>query len=725
MVPSGDRALLLLRKDGMEEKRPPRAWSPKRWRGRALIGLAAAALLISALPLHRWWERREQLRSLADGRLDPAARLALVQSLSASALSEASNGSSGERSDYAILLLLAQDRSPKVRQAVARSLGELRSASALDVLGDLLLDGVAEVQLEAARNLTRFPAERYRPHFVSAYQTKEGATRRLIAAALGPRGVPDAIRLESATLWTKNLKAFESGGLSERIGAAEDLGRSGRGEATERLLLALESDHSLLAAAAARGFARSKDLRAVGPLSEALSARSLELRESAAVALGELGDLSAIAPLVEMARDGGSGAPTAVRALEKLMARPGGEAAKSALCQLTVEAAAPELARKLGLSLRARGGCPTERLVSRLTGKPEQLAASLAALEGLGRRGGAKQLLAFVESGPYEVKLAAVRLLREVTLPEAMPLLSRLMLESEARLNAQAGEALPAPREGALAFLAFEEEAKGEPESELDAHVVLSQEVEWMVALVEAAWRQGVEGSEQRAVALSFDVREPVRGAGCRLLMERPHDWPELAERCLVARAPSVLRAALEGAERGGGSALEPLARALPFTGPEMGRVALLMAGIFEAADETERSERQVAPTCEAGARRGGISPGEWPDAEQLVELFTSMLPVAPLSARAGLIEALGRVGARAIGHVRMAAATPLRYELFGERPELRAASAKALGLLGDEASADGLEALRFDYDVEVRRAAAEGLGRLQRGAPVEQLAEP
>jgi len=49
--------------------------------------------------------------------------------------------------------------------------------------------------------------------------------------------------------------------------------------------------------------------------------------------------------------------------------------------------------------------------------------------------------------------------------------------------------------------------------------------------------------------------------------------------------------------------------------------------------------------------------------------------------------------------------------ELFNERPEVRARAARALARLDRKAAGPMLEALRFDYYAEVRRAVEEALG--------------
>jgi HEAT repeat protein len=75
-------------------------------------------------------------------------------------------------------------------------------------------------------------------------------------------------------------------------------------------------------------------------------------------------------------------------------------------------------------------------------------------------------------------------------------------------------------------------------------------------------------------------------------------------------------------------------------------------------------------------------------------------------SGRVEAIEALGQLGGPDAGPV-------LARELWSERPEVRAAAARAVGRLRHEPAAPWLEALRSDYCGEVRRAAVEALAKL------------
>ena len=74
-------------------------------------------------------------------------------------------------------------------------------------------------------------------------------------------------------------------------------------------------------------------------------------------------------------------------------------------------------------------------------------------------------------------------------------------------------------------------------------------------------------------------------------------------------------------------------------------------------------------------------------------------------------MEALDALGSPEAGEA-------LSDELLGDRASVRAAAARALGRIRHEPAARRLDALRSDYDADVRRAAREALSRLPVRAP-------
>ncbi|WP_242394454.1 HEAT repeat domain-containing protein, partial [Anaeromyxobacter oryzisoli] len=74
-------------------------------------------------------------------------------------------------------------------------------------------------------------------------------------------------------------------------------------------------------------------------------------------------------------------------------------------------------------------------------------------------------------------------------------------------------------------------------------------------------------------------------------------------------------------------------------------------------------------------------------------------------------IEALAQLAGPDAGHA-------IAAQLTSDRPEVRAAAARALGRIRHEEAAARLEALRSDYAARVRRAAIEALSKLPGGPP-------
>ena len=65
-----------------------------------------------------------------------------------------------------------------------------------------------------------------------------------------PTDLAEVVAAESKAIWERNLLTLSEGSLPERVGAAEELGRSGRPEAFNRLLPLVRDSQVVLAAAA-------------------------------------------------------------------------------------------------------------------------------------------------------------------------------------------------------------------------------------------------------------------------------------------------------------------------------------------------------------------------------------------------------------------------------------------------------------------------------------------
>ncbi|MGC4115406.1 MAG: HEAT repeat domain-containing protein [Myxococcales bacterium] len=212
------------------------------------------------------------------------------------------------------------------------------------------------------------------------------------------------------------------------MGAAEEIGRSGRGDAVERLLPMLGDDSVLLAAGAARGLGAARDKRAVSALMGVFKENLPVLREAAADSLGLLGDPSALPVLEKTALEGGSGSTQAINAIGQLAFAPEGRAS---LCKLASEGNL-DVARLSARLAKPRGGCSTDPIVARLARSSAEPFAALAALEGLGGSAGVEKVVALLDSPDRAIRIAATKTLGAMEAPEAAGAKVVRLLEAEA-----------------------------------------------------------------------------------------------------------------------------------------------------------------------------------------------------------------------------------------------------------------------------------------------------
>jgi HEAT repeat protein len=688
-------------------------------------------------------QRERLIKELeAGGRPEPRAQ-ALAR------LGELSN-----EDDFSLFLKGARDSSALVRRAAAEALGKSGNTKAVDPLGELLADADDDVQAEAAAALARFNNEKSRAYLLSAYGRQDAPARIAIARALGPTGLAEAIRLEAKMLWDRNLKALESGGPAERVGAAEELGRSGRSEAIERLLPMLGDDSLLLAGGAARGLGAARDLRALPWLVGVLKENYPVLREAAAEALGNLGEPSAIIALENMALEGGPGAIAATRAIGQLGALP---EARQSLCKLAAQGGR-EVAHLSARLARTRGeSCPLDPIVSRLSKGSAETLAGLDALAALESAKGAEKVAALIDGPNREMRLAALRTLSEIQVASPPDKLVK-MLEAERDRIAVAcrkwvsaplplksgagpgeGEASSQPsaqngappqidrerdRAAKLNEMMAKVEARNEARAESlglrlaprDPHSldlvpdIPEGEDDLLLALIRASGRLRAPGAEAILLELATSSRARTRAAACEGLGSIAGPGAlGAAAKCLEDPDQGVVEAAARGLSHSGSEAVRFLMARLA-KGSDAGRAEIVRSlGALKAKESARAIAGMLGargPECEealeALKRLGDPS---------VVPALAEQLREHKAPGRLGLIEALGALADPK-------AVAVLGEELFNDRPEVRAAAARALGRCGQRDPFGALEALRFDYYAEVRRAAEESLGKTARGAP-------
>jgi len=606
---------------------------------------------------------------------DPERRAAAVARLA----------SSRGEADLPALLVAHDDASALVRKAAAGAFAARGGPEAVEALGKLVADPDPEVAGAAARALAALPSERRaRDLLVMAYPGAAPAARLEIAVALKAVGgsLREAVELEARLTWDRNVRALQSGTPAERAGAAEDLGRSGRADAVRLLAPLLESERGedpRVVAAAARGLGTAGD-RAARPALETLleEAPTATLAEAAAEALGALGDPAAAAPLAIAGASGRLG----TSALEALAALPQAPEVATALCHLALRSQDPRLAARAAAQARSREGeCAEGPLLSRLSRRGGDAVAALAALgelrltPELEKAARLEQLLA---SPDASIRAAAAGALGRLGAAKAAPALSRRAVDASQRLSrARAADADEAERE-----------ASGELAEILVALARLHAEGAGALATA----RFGDPSAALRAaavVALGTLGREEVSRIGPALSDPSERVWTVAAEalgRIGPPAVPALARAAAE-ARADDPDRSAALARALGETGSP------------EAVEALAALARGPAAASAASAL-GRIGTRDAKSA------LAALLAGPGVAGRAEAIEAMGTLGVAE-------AAPEIARELTSDRPGVRAAAARALGRLRLDATGGWLEALRSDYDGEVRRAAMEALAKL------------
>lgn len=597
----------------------------------------------------------------------------------------------------------AADGSPVVRLAVARAATERGDAPSVGLLAGLTDDRDPATRAAALQGLLRHVDRAdARGHLLAAYARHGLAEREAIVAALVEEGgsFEEVVRHEAAALWERNLQGMEAGGLAELVGALEELGRSGRGEAVERLGSLLGSASFRICLAAARGLGASKDPAARPWLEALLDADTPARRSVAAEALGALGDPAAIPALAQAAKRWGDEGLLAARALVELdapadvacAAAQEAENARAAgwLARHVAEAGAtcalPELEdgpprgrrffawAQLSKELRLREA--VEPLLAVATDEDETTDRRLAAYEALGGIGGAAVATALAPH--FEAAAASLAEGRETWVEGPLPRTWAEGFEPE-------GEAPP--------------QGKGAPalHESVDAEQILL-----FAALAHAAADAGVEGARGAMASLVEDPAPEVRTVAVRGAGLEPETLAKIAAEDPSWEVRKEAVRALGALEEDG--------------------VAERLAALAEGPQEL----RQVAVEA-LEARKEGEALRALYQRSQAPELAAALGRLGdPVAAKALLRgEVAGAVTPAWIAslrHVRSADATrAVRRFLHHDRAEIRAAAAAVLGERCDAPSLPMLRALAAeDYHVEVRHAAqgavaslaGEGCGR-------------
>ena len=637
----------------------------------------------------------------------------------------------GNSDDLVLFTRAAKDTAAIVRAEAAAALGRSQDPRVVDLLGELLGDPDETVQGKAAAALAEIKNDKAKAYLTLQYARRGITTRQAIVDALNAANVPGAmasvVAAESQTLWERNLKALNDGSLPERVAAAEELGKSGRVEAVNRLLPLIQDSHVILAAAAVRGLGFAGDPRAVEPIAGLLSETFPELREAATEALVRLGDPKALPRLKEIALEKSTASPLATAAI---IALPESADSSKVLCELAL-GAAPGDARAAARAMRSRGGCALEPLLEKLSRRADQ-AGALHALQGLGPAAGAAspKIIPLMGSSDSEVRLEAIRAAAELGDAAAVDALRKVYDQEVKRISDLRAdwisEKLP---EDFVAGTSNSVDPKTLQHNELMRRVRDANRARLMEAGKELFLRDPVpaeviddlDSAEFALLASTLEALGRTKSEGALELLGTWQDDPSP----LIRAAASVGMAALgpEGIARAKASLLDPsrevqsaVALALAEQGdagqapmaemlPKLAADRLPYLIAIERADPAPVMGAALIPILKEGGAEAIL-------AAQLVGRLQAKLAVEPLmdhlqettsGARRHAIVALGQIGDSK-------AAELIARDLNHEISDVRAAAIEALDALKVNPRPNALDALKGDYYRRVREAAEAAL---------------
>ncbi|MBX5484947.1 MAG: HEAT repeat domain-containing protein [Myxococcaceae bacterium] len=698
-----------------------------------LVPVACAAVLFAACD----GSRDALLAELQSTR--PEERALAVRKLSQQAKPE----------DLVLFTRAAKDMASTVRAEAATALGKSQDPRVVDLLGELLGDPDEQVQAKAAMALAEIKGEKSHAYLTMQYARRGRSTRIAIVEALKSANVPGAmaavVAAESKTLWDRNLGALNGGSLPERVAAAEEIGKSGRVEAVNRLLPLIKDSQVILAAAAVRGLGYAGDPRAVEPIAQLLSENFPELREAATQALVRLKDPKALPRLKEIALEKSASSSLAAQAIIGLPVLP---ETNAALCEVALSGA-PEDALSAGRTMRARGGCPLEPILERLGRRSEQLAA-LHALEGLGptAKDAGPKVIPLIQSSDEAVRFQAIDTAGELGIAEAIESIRKVYEAELERVRKLRADWIPDPLpqkfkpgyDPAGAVIAEEPGSSAEQKQRQEglfrrirelneaklkstgrsalvrvnppAEIVddaSEEELELLAKTLRALGKLGAPGAIGLLRPFIHDPSPTLRTAAYQGLAALGPDGVALAREGLTDELREVqgeVAAALVAEGEAGQAAI---AEILPKLAAD--RMPLLIA-----LDAGGVPSQVTAPALIAALKEGGA---ESALAAQLLGRMKVKDAVGPLMkiledptavARREALLSLGQIGDPA-------AADLIARDLNSDSPDVRAAAADALALLGVNPRPDALDALKGDYYRRVRESAEAALAKLG-GAP-------
>jgi len=641
--------------------------------------------------------------------------------------------------DLALFTRAAKDMAAIVRGEAAVALGKSQDPRVVDLLGELLEDSDVDVQGNAAMALSQVKNDKAKAYLTLQYGRRGRQTRQVIVQALKQANVPGAmaevVAAESKAIWDRNLLALHEGSLPERVGAAEELGKSGRPDAFNRLVPLVRDSQVILAAAAVRGLGDVGDKRAVPAILPLLDESFPELRESAITALVRLQELQAVPRLQAVAVEKSSVSPLAIDALLELPRQPQTDAA---LCAIALDAV-PVEAIAVARVMRERGGCPLEPIVERLA-RPATAASGLPAVIGLGptAKDALPKVLPYLTQGDAALRALAVDAVAAIGEASAAPVLQKAFEQELASVQAlrQDWISKPLPENYGRGFDPTVQDDPADDKKRNEKHGSLMARVKALNAA--KARNLGRPTVAQRVPTELFDDvestrLEPLAGLLRALGSVKAPGALELLKGFAADSSVTLRTAAVVGLTRLGPEGvalakaslfetdrelLKALAQALAEQG-EVGQSALvefLPRISNEKLVLIEALNRTGAPASAVEPLRKVVTEGG-PEAVLAASLLGRMKAKEAVPTLIKVLEDPTSVGRRemltALGELGdSSAAEVVARDLYHDLPEIRAAAAGALARMGTGSQADALDALKSDYYRRVREAAVTALAK-------------
>ncbi|NMO22459.1 HEAT repeat domain-containing protein [Pyxidicoccus fallax] len=651
----------------------------------------------------------------------------------------------GNADDLVLFTRAAKDLAAIVRAEAAVALGESQDPRVVDLLGELLEDPVEDVQARAAMALAKVQNDKAKAYLTLQYGRRSRATRQVIVQALKSANVNGAmaevVAAEAKAQWDRNLLALTEGELPERVGAAEELGKSGRPDAVTRLMPLVRDSQVILAAAAVRGLGDAGDKRAVGEIALLLNESFPELRESAIIALTKLQDPAVAPRLQAVAMEKSAVSPLAIDAI---LAFPRTPQTDAALCAVMMDGA-PAEALAAGRAMRSRGGCPVDPIGERLA-RPATAASGLQAVVGLGPT--AQPLLGkvtpWLNQPDASLRLLAVEAVEAMGDASVVPALQKLYEQEAKGLEAMRADwvtqPLPErygpgfdPASEASPVKSLTQQAGGE--DKVAKHAQLLERVKALNAarareagravvqprvptelhddvdperlrplatLLRALGTLKAPGALELLKGYTQDASAPLRVAALTGLARLGPEGVELAKAGLLEPERDVQKAVAQVLAEAGDAGQAALVEMMPKMGSE--KLLALDALTRGSGVPVSASAALQAVVSEGGAEAAlAASLLGRMGAKDAVPTLIKALDESNSVARRDVLLALGAIGDAQ-------AAEAVARDLYHDLPEVRAAAASALRKIGTPAQAESLDALKGDYFRTVRESAGAAL---------------